>query len=77
MPKRKNEPGRGRGGFGGGRGTRAMQMMTGLLRAMMRGTNMRGGYGRGRGNMGGGGGYRGRGRGGPPNGGDQDNGFNE
>ena len=62
MVKRKNLPGKGRGGgFGGGRGARAMQMMTGLLRAMMRGSMPRGGYGRGA--MGRGG--RGRGRGGP------------
>lgn len=50
----------GRGQFGG-RGTRAMVMMQGLLRGMMRGIGMRG-FGRG----GMGRGFRGRGRGGPP-----------
>lgn len=64
MPKRKNIPGKGRGQFGG-RGTRAMVMMQGLLRGMMRGIGMRGG---GFGGRGMGRGFRGRGRGGggPP-----------
>jgi len=61
MPKRKNKPGMGRGQFGG-RGTRAMVMMQGLLRGMMRGMGMRGGGGFGRGM---GRGFRGRGRGAP------------
>lgn len=60
MPKRKNKPGMGRGGFGG-RGRGAMNMMQGILRGMMRGMGMRGGgFGRGMGR-----GFRGRGRGAP------------
>jgi hypothetical protein len=49
IPKRKNVPGRGRGGMGagGGRGKNALMQIAGMLQMAMMGGRGRGGRGRG------------------------------
>jgi len=67
MPKRKNIPGKARGGGFAGKSGNPMAMMMNLMRGMARGMGGRGGF-RGRGGYRGG---RGRGGGGPGDGADR------